>query len=971
MKNTIRNIFLSCLTLISTMAYADGNFINTIKRFLYGECHYEVNALVTDDMSEIICMLNTENENLEKEGIRKLKKKEKEGDLDAAFNLLAYQALRSLDQAQEYIEDFRQRHHVPPRNSDKYTESDELARKTYDLEYFIKKLNENRHSKSKRASFILDYGMLSRELNWINYSAFYEELKALESDVSFVRENLAKNAEIYKALTEINRPEPDVKKIVAVANSFLHAHQKQFSNGSESTNYRAWQYIAAQRGDAESALKYAQYVFKECINKVECPFDLPKVFNLLKSASKGQDEIALDAEKYLIDNHELIFDQLAIAAKDYHVMYRVGVRNDNLDMMYEAARNEPRYAYEFAKRLTKNSNSLEPIINLLTLSSEYNPNGSGALLLAQLELEYMGDINSSFQRLSTLLDNENPQAQDYIKTIGPLYKALEDYNSLPSGKTFSRLIIDIENHESSMFMSSLNLSQLKYHSILSLYNKLITSYPDDEYKFLSARYQLLNDTPELANAYGYESTFYILRNNPHIKAIQSLTELAKSYEPAKNFIIKHENLINAFNEAVEGEPIAQYTLAQRYDNGQGVKKNPFIAWRWYALAGHGEKNNLVKAQTAIGTSDYHKMIGYQHDNMNNADILSYAAKQGDSEAQFYYGKWLSTQGSPDGIDWIKKSGIADQSLPNDKPKVEITIIDSISRKPIQQGYVYLIMKGKVLSEFEIKKGKYLQVPLQDYRYRNAKTLVSPMNVFTGYNIDKRIEPRSAGETIRLVALYRDGKFVGVRNFPIEWDRKKESFSIYSPIPANYSFRYEMLDGSQTMKGSQLQYYYDSHEPRAATSEPSYTGISLEKRELKEGQHSILWTDTQLSYLELSELEKYHQQPPSINSKEIIERYDLYQIDSTMVKATQSWSVQVQYSYDEYSRRNSYFVTNKDVKWRINRIPGLDSITDGDYPIATFSAIPSSLKTMDLKVKVGFVLNSDSHEFEVTSVHRDK
>jgi hypothetical protein len=102
------------------------------------------------------------------------------------------------------------------------------------------------------------------------------------------------------------------------------------------------------------------------------------------------------------------------------------------------------------------------------------------------------------------------------------------------------------------------------------------------------------------------------------------------------------------NRANAGDSIAQYEMALRYADGEGVPQNYQDAMAWFAKAA---ANGNGKAQWKLGLG-YFKGIGVPHDERQAVVWFKRAANQGDSRAQNALSDiYLSGQGVP--IDYVR------------------------------------------------------------------------------------------------------------------------------------------------------------------------------------------------------------------------------------------------------------------------------------------------------------------------------
>lgn len=119
-------------------------------------------------------------------------------------------------------------------------------------------------------------------------------------------------------------------------------------------------------------------------------------------------------------------------------------------------------------------------------------------------------------------------------------------------------------------------------------------------------------------------------------------------------------LQNLIARAENGEPGAQFQLAHRYLNGEGVAADNFIALQWFTRA--AEQGN-PNAQYNIAVM-YLNGIGVIQDNAAAVDWFQKAANNGDAQAQFtlaiilFNGQYGVPQNVPQAYKWFTLAGSA-------------------------------------------------------------------------------------------------------------------------------------------------------------------------------------------------------------------------------------------------------------------------------------------------------------------------
>ncbi len=123
---------------------------------------------------------------------------------------------------------------------------------------------------------------------------------------------------------------------------------------------------------------------------------------------------------------------------------------------------------------------------------------------------------------------------------------------------------------------------------------------------------------------------------------------------------KRITLENLRQRAENGEAGAQFQLAHRYLNGEGVTADNFIALQWFARA--AEQGN-PNAQYNIAVM-YLNGIGVIQDNAAAVDWFRQAADNGDAQAQFtlaiilFNGQYDVPQNVPQAYKWFTLAGSA-------------------------------------------------------------------------------------------------------------------------------------------------------------------------------------------------------------------------------------------------------------------------------------------------------------------------
>ena len=123
---------------------------------------------------------------------------------------------------------------------------------------------------------------------------------------------------------------------------------------------------------------------------------------------------------------------------------------------------------------------------------------------------------------------------------------------------------------------------------------------------------------------------------------------------------ERHTLQNLMHRAENGEPGAQFLLAHRYLNGEGVAADNFIALQWFTRA--AEQGN-PNAQYNIAVM-YLNGIGVIQDDTAAVDWFRKAADNGDAQAQFtlaiilFNGQYGVTQNLPQAYKWFTLAGSA-------------------------------------------------------------------------------------------------------------------------------------------------------------------------------------------------------------------------------------------------------------------------------------------------------------------------
>lgn len=133
-----------------------------------------------------------------------------------------------------------------------------------------------------------------------------------------------------------------------------------------------------------------------------------------------------------------------------------------------------------------------------------------------------------------------------------------------------------------------------------------------------------------------------------------------SISPADIDNIAIEKLVH---EAQQCNPVAGYALAQRYQAGRGISKDPGLAYRWYAMAA---ELGYAPAQVALGKMYLHGAEGVEKNGDKAATWLRLAAEQGVAEAQSDLGVMYGTgQGveadNAEAVKWLRMA--AEQNSP--------------------------------------------------------------------------------------------------------------------------------------------------------------------------------------------------------------------------------------------------------------------------------------------------------------------
>jgi TPR repeat protein len=130
--------------------------------------------------------------------------------------------------------------------------------------------------------------------------------------------------------------------------------------------------------------------------------------------------------------------------------------------------------------------------------------------------------------------------------------------------------------------------------------------------------------------------------------------------PAAPEAIERSTLQNLIQRAESGETNAQFQLAHRYLNGEGVATDNFMALQWFTRAAEQGNSN---AQYNIAVM-YLNGIGVIQDNTAAVDWFQKAANNGDAQAQFtlaiilFNGQYGMTKNVPQAYKWFTLAGSA-------------------------------------------------------------------------------------------------------------------------------------------------------------------------------------------------------------------------------------------------------------------------------------------------------------------------
>ncbi|PQJ70575.1 hypothetical protein BTO01_04495 [Vibrio jasicida] len=812
----------------------------------------------------------------------------------------------------------------------------------------LKGYAKGNHYERSHASFLLHL-MRTPQYKWINYAKIYNELKVYSQDFPWIKEELEKLSKAHTATLALNPNEQESAPFLAIANYYLEQ--------GELDSYRAWQGIAAAQGDQSAALDYAQYALSsKCIRNYSCKTDIETQYNFLVNLSQNENKLSIKAQQILNDVNPRLRGYIAILHSDYDTMFDFAIRNGDDNLLSEALEKAPRFNLRYAKYLAKTTNYLLEIRKALIEHAKYDANGEGAFLLAKLDIEYMGYFSEGYTILSSLLTNKNPLALSYADKHPQLQETLANYTKAQNEQTVAALISELEDLNSTSFMGSLDLSYAHTKNLKKIYDQLVELTPSDQNRFLRARFLFYTDAPTIGVDDELSFNFYQLNSPPpYIKAIKELRDISATFQQATDFVEQNDPLFQLMERAVKGDAKAQIRLAQKYQNGDGVIQNPFNAWRWYALAGHSIENNEIEAQSAIGSSRYGYYYGFQYDEPSNIDLLSYASQHGDKWAQYYLGEALLAKGDNKGKQLIEEAKVEKNEA---KGKlVSLILTDDLTNQRPQEGYVYLLNQSGLWREFELTKGRYREIPLQKYRYQNLHTWLSPIIQYMGFRAD--FDPISLPrEKVVLVAIYRDGKFIGVRDFiEAKFAPAAENpyISLYSSIPSNYSYSFEYINTQRPLQPKTTTLYYDAHSPRLGHGK-WIDAISVPEDTL-DGSLRLLWSDTQLSYRVLTELDQFARKEKKDFTTDSKTRFQLFPINKRKVTVKPTWSFSLLISPDSIYRRSAIYASNDIERWRTSQAPGIDRNMNGSYSEMLFSAIPHDQETIKIYSQDGFNIDS--------------
>ncbi|MCS5566326.1 MAG: sel1 repeat family protein [Methylococcales bacterium] len=183
-----------------------------------------------------------------------------------------------------------------------------------------------------------------------------------------------------------------------------------------------------------------------------------------------------------------------------------------------------------------------------------------------------------------------------------------------------------------------------------------------------------------------------------LMALCSSVALANCYDKKAS---PDSNYQRCSQEALKGDSIAQYYMAQMYRKGDGVAKDEKEALRWYRKAA-AQKNRL--AQYNLGWM-YDTGEGVEANPEEAIDWYGEAAKQGDQYAPYNIG-FLYYTGTGVTVDFAKAQFWFLVARLNGNPKVDRWLKKNIARMSDEQ-------KNQAIALFEVWKAEHPPVELSE------------------------------------------------------------------------------------------------------------------------------------------------------------------------------------------------------------------------------------------------------------------